>query len=83
MPVYCNTNEIARNWRSRSIKNRKGPYQNPRKAKKYAAAVKEQTAKQEKEVSTKLAHLRSLFMFVEAGLTQAQYEVVRDTNPGF
>lgn len=55
----------------------------PRKAKKYAAAVKQQADKQEKEVSTKLAHLRSLFMFVEAGLTQAQYEVVRDTNPGF
>ncbi|CAG9787162.1 unnamed protein product [Diatraea saccharalis] len=55
----------------------------PLKAKQYSAAIKEKTAEQQKEVSTKLAHLRSLFMFVEAGLTQAQYEVVRDTNPDF
>lgn len=54
----------------------------PQKAKKYAMAIKEKTTQQEKEVSTKSAHLCALFMFVEAGLTQAQYEVIRDTTPG-
>lgn len=55
----------------------------PRRAKTYSAAIKKSAADKDKEVSTKLVHLRALFMYVEAGLTQAQYEVVRDSNPGY
>lgn len=55
----------------------------PRRAKKYAAAMKKIITEEDKEVGTKLGHLRALFMYTEARLTQAQYEIVRETNPGF
>ncbi|PZC78080.1 hypothetical protein B5X24_HaOG202615 [Helicoverpa armigera] len=55
----------------------------PRRARKYAVAMKKSTCEEDQEKSKRLAHSRALFMFVEAGLTQAQYEVVRETNPSF
>ncbi|KAL4710679.1 hypothetical protein ACJJTC_003315 [Scirpophaga incertulas] len=54
----------------------------PRRARKYAAAMKS-TLEEEQDKIMKLKHLRALFMYTEAGLTQAQYEIVRDTNPSF
>ncbi|KAL4702276.1 hypothetical protein ACJJTC_018590 [Scirpophaga incertulas] len=55
----------------------------PRRARKYAAAMKKSTLEEEQDKIMKLKHLRALFMYTEAGLTQAQYEIVRDTNPSF
>ncbi|KAL4705530.1 hypothetical protein ACJJTC_005362, partial [Scirpophaga incertulas] len=55
----------------------------PRRARKYAAAMKKSTLEEEQDKIMKLKHFRALFMYTEAGLTQAQYEIVRDTNPSF
>lgn len=55
----------------------------PRRARKYATAIKRSTAEEEQDKSKKLRLLRALFMYTEAGLIQAQYETVRETNPSF
>ncbi|XP_063361402.1 uncharacterized protein LOC134650378 [Cydia amplana] len=57
----------------------------PRRAKKYITALKKNTVtcEDDQEKLNNLTHLRALFMYTEAGLTQAQYEIVRETNPSY
>ncbi|XP_041969108.1 uncharacterized protein LOC121725968 [Aricia agestis] len=54
----------------------------PTRARKYAVAIKKKTSETNEE-SREDKHLRALFMYTEAGLTQTQYEIVRDSNPSF
>lgn len=63
---------------SRVVKNLT---KSPRKAKKYIKALKKSSEEQEKTLQ--LSPLRALSMFTEAGLTKAQYEIIRETNKSF
>lgn len=53
----------------------------PRRGTKYVKAFKK--SKEEQEKSRQLSPLRALSMFTEAGLTKAQYEIIREMNKNF
>jgi len=53
----------------------------PRRAKKYVTAMK--TSIRSQDQPRQLSPINALSMFIEAGLTKAQYERVRETNKSF
>jgi len=53
----------------------------PRRATKYVTAMKR--SQNEQEQPSQLSPLQALSMFIEAGLTKAQYEIIRNTNKRF
>src|ERR1700712_4908223 len=52
-----------------------------RRATKYVTAMKR--SQNEQEQPSQLSPLQALSMFIEAGLTKAQYEIIRNTNKRF